>query len=219
MKKQIAALLAVFLMLSGCSGADDTQIDALNTQIDALNAKIDALSMQIEVLETRINMMETQTPAVSDVPDADGIEEPLDEHSQLIVNALQEYRTTAEYAKITATPNYIEVREAFHMQLKDIEGYAVDYLMVSVECNNDIYGGEAGKLLIDLSDNTWHDRTTLDVSNPPMSPANAQEVRQLLLWAYSSDGDPDDGYVYTEMEFNTFFTEEELVRINAALAG
>ena len=220
MKKTFAALLASLITLSGCSGADSSQIDALNSKIDALNTQIDALSMQIEALETRIDMMETQASAVTNAPVTLPEEEVnLNEHSQLIVDALLEYKTTAEYAGITSTPNYIEVQEAVHMQVKDVGGYAVDYLMVSVVCNNEIYGGEAGKLIIDLSDNTWHDRTKLDIESVPTEPASAEDVRRLYLWAYSFDGDPGDGILWTEMEFNTYFTEEELEHINAALMG
>ena len=215
MIKQIAALLAVFMMLSGCSGADSSEIDALHAQIDALNTKIDALSMQIETLETRIGTVQNQAPAtVAAEP-----EETLDALSQAIVDALQEYRTTPEYARISATPNYIEVQEAFRMQVRNINGFDADYLLVSVGCNNDIYGGEAGKLVIDLTDNAWCDCSYVDMNNPPVEPASKEEVMQVYLWAYSSDGDPNDGAIWTDSEIYTYLTDDEIDRINAALMG
>ena len=89
--------------------------------------------------------------------------------------------------------------------------------MVSVQCDNEIFGSEAGKLLSGLSDNAWYDRTKLDLNNISVEISDMETVRQLYLWAYSSDGDPDDGIIWTEMEFSTYFTEEEIEQVNAAL--
>ena len=50
-------------------------------------------------------------------------------------------------------------------------------------------------------------------------PGYKEEVMQVYLWAYSSDGDPNDGAIWTDSEIYTYLTDDEIDRINAALMG
>ena len=231
MKKFIAMLLAMGMVLLCCSCSSNT-----NEDIAVLTYRLEQAENTIAELEERVSILEeaqasAQTPVENTEKEPEVSQEneaPTELQSEtvtsdaqaLLVKSLHEYKGSAAYIKCANDENRIELQFATEYRVANLEGHKIHVILAAVDTNREVYGVDAGNVLIDMNTGVLYHEKTLDVADFIWE--NISSYEDALTGALAVFGswrayNQDDPYIMTDTEYRDDFTADQIAAINELL--
>jgi len=137
----------------------------------------------------------------------------LSETERLVFETMREYRNTAAFRK--AANGEGKILQAMEYKMKDFEGFFVDAVFIYFEADEDMFGYDAGMVIVDRPSGEVFDRTVFngDFSIPPK---DHTEVYSICASGYDNflDGSP---ILWSETEYYEVFSQESIDKLNDLL--
>jgi len=138
----------------------------------------------------------------------------------MVAEAVKAYMDTDTYKALAEMAEGNGVAGAMYYQADGgADNFEVKLILVELAMDADI-AGSARTLVIDLRDGTCYDEQALDMNNYMGEEATYEDVMKMAYGGYFSFLTYNDAQcVMTELEVRTPATQDQIAKINAALAG
>ena len=215
MKKiALAMILCIAAMsLFWCSGKSSDDSALLQMAADS-NNRITALENRMAELEAKIAVMEGETLSSDSIVVQKPLpEDDLSEEERIVFDVMKEYINTDAFHK--ASKNGGRILQTMEYKMKDLEGFFIDAVFIYFEADEDMFGYDAGMVIVDRPSGEVFDRTVFngDFSIPPK---DHTEVYSICASGYDNflDGSP---ILWSETEYYEVFSQESIDKLNDLL--